>query len=250
MEVKSTRSKTELTREALKQATGQPEDQSTRKRCVSWGFQTVLYFEQSPALEIHTPIPELTRKEEREQQAVVDLKEIFGEDFDSQDLQVYTRRRRRGVQDLAEEIDSYKNEELASTNLSRSDCQQETRLLQESLEEEKSTITETSKKDVFGTEPISSDKDTADSLEQEALFKLSLSTQEECYQDPFLSPKGDCQIEDYRPRGQPTLFVQPNRKPLNHRRWPLFQLTPTYGDDSDNWDDHCGEADQQISASL
>jgi hypothetical protein len=178
-----------LSKEALPKA-AVSEGEYVGKRRVTWGFQTVFYFEQSPALEVHTPIPELTLKEERAQEAVVDLREIFGEELGDQEIQFYTRRRRRAF-DLEEDTTLFQCEEPKSTNAKTMDFKPCEISLKWSSGQAKLGLSEECILNITSSEQLCLEINEADSLEQETLFKFSLSTQEDCSQDPIDSPRAE-----------------------------------------------------------
>lgn len=70
-------------------------DKSRVIRSVSWGDQTIHYFEDPSKPSLTIPIPRLTSKEIAEQEMVIDLREVFGKECELDYLA--TRRRRKSV---------------------------------------------------------------------------------------------------------------------------------------------------------
>lgn len=73
---------------------------NTRKpRRVTWGNQSVIYFEQSPVNLVQSKIPVATKSEQRSLEQVYDLREVFGEDCSDQDS-LYVRKRKKSCSNL------------------------------------------------------------------------------------------------------------------------------------------------------
>lgn len=234
MQAKGARSISDLSNKTLQQAAG-PQDEGMRRRMVTWGQQKILYFEQSPAHEVITAIPEITRKEERAQLVVVDLREVFGEELANTEAQFYTRRRRGAAQDLDQENYSCQDQGIDSTNKKGEVRQQRESGLKIQPEHGYPCLPVINKYKI-SSEQCSSEKEAADSFGLDTLFKLSLSTQEDCSYDRIDSPRAEHSKEGYLlGRGQsfPDLSSQqfPGSR-FDQISWPssLLKLDPTCGD--------------------
>jgi hypothetical protein len=82
-------------------------------RRVTWGSQSIIYFEQSPVHLVQSQIPVATKGEKRTQEQVIDLREVFGDDF-SEEQSTIRRRRKKSCLDkeLALMIGDQKDEDI------------------------------------------------------------------------------------------------------------------------------------------
>lgn len=88
---------------------------SRKQRRVTWGSQSIIYFEQSPVHFVQTQIPATTKTEKRSLDQVFDLREVFGEEDTPKDSIVVRKRKKSCVsQDLNLLLGGQTKEELCN----------------------------------------------------------------------------------------------------------------------------------------